>query len=389
MAICDEEGSKRVTKFNSIAVPQAILTADDCDSSLCVPWPLATWEECLALPLFEGGTMEFVVPSTTEPGCLMHVPLEGGEFVQVSLPNGIVAGDLVHMGKARAGGTWKIAKATTQFAFLLPDGSCPGDELTRELPDRTVISITVPEGSEAGELLVLKRPGAGDWVIDRLYVLPEVNSAAMPRPSEVVRGPYAAALQVIKDRGFLNELSLDSTSILQVSIPICGRFLEYPLLGDFVAKSCLPALPGARGARVVATESSDEYYYEWALAAKWFGEVRPEVSIQCCVRDLAEDPLHEAGLTIVLHPEVTHGGCWFAIVGSILRGARRGLCVFATFFEDEKDTLLNMIEMYREEGSTVHVLQNPYYDSHPLPESPASPRMRYLVVVSSGGSTST
>jgi len=128
----------------------------------------------------------------------------------------------------------------------------------------------------------------------------------------------------------------------------------------------------------LATEVSDSYLYDWAIAEKWFQGTHPQIQLQANVKDLAEDPLPEAGLTVGIHPEVTCGGCWFQIIGSTLRSGAGGLCVFATFYDYELQTLLNMVDMYKGDGSTVEVLENPYYQTS---ERPAPPPMCHVVLV--------
>jgi len=53
--------------------------------------------------------------------------------------------------------------------------------------------------------------------------------------------------------------------------------------------------------------------------------------------------------------------------------------VFATFYECEVQTLLNMVNMYRSESSTVEVIENPFYKVGE--EVPANPPMRYIMLV--------
>lgn len=295
--------------------------------------------------------------------------------MEIPLPEGAVAGDVLSL-THWPDRTWKVKRQSTTFAFVLPECQV-GDVLKREVPDGTVLSFVVPEGLEPGELVTLTLQ-EDEWALDKVYVLPDTE--AVPQQSESIVGPYVAALGVIRESGHLSRLPMDSNGILQVSVPFCGRFQEYALLGSFLAEACLP-LPGVKGIRVLGTEFLDRYYYDWAVAQKWYREHQPQLQLHLCVRDLAENPLPHAALTIGLHPEVTKGGCWFAIVGSVVRSTRGGLCLFATFFEDEVQTVLNMIDMYKSEGTTVEVVANPYYGNGAGLEGGVSPRMCHLILV--------
>merc|ERR1711933_129407 len=190
---------------------------------------------------------------------------------------------------------------------------------------------------------------------------------------EYVCGPYSAALQLVKGMPCLESIPVSRDGVLQVNVPFCGRFQEYVQLCDFVAEHCL-SRPGIRKAIIFGTEALDTYYYDWGLAQKWCSKVHPQIELNICVRDLSEDPLPMAGLTIGIHPEVTKGGYWFPIIGSLVKSTIGGLCLFATFYEDEMQTIINMINMYKSENSKVEVINNPYYDVHPTPEAGRAPR---------------
>merc|ERR1712232_1437051 len=127
-----------------------------------------------------------------------------------------------------------------------------------------------------------------------------------------------------------------------------------------------------RGIDILASEVSDAYSFPWAVASRWFSKIHPQIRLRMCVRDLAITALPIAGLTLAIHPEVTKGGCWFPIVGSVIR-SNGGLCVFATFYEEEMQTVLNMVDMYAVEDTEVEVLENPYY----MTATKENPDMRY------------
>ena len=170
----------------------------------------------------------------------------------------------------------------------------------------------------------------------------------------------------------------DDDGMLVVNVPFCGRFQEYAMLGNFLAEHCLPQL-GLRGARILGCDSLDCYYYEWAVAKRWFAEFHPQIEVQLQVRDLQHDPLPQAGLTIALHPEVTWGGPWFPIMGSVFRAAQSGVCLIASFFEDEVKTLKNMVDIYGDPTVECEEVSNPFYAS--TEGDLTSKRMRFLMLL--------
>mmetsp|Transcript_101298 Transcript_101298/g.315717 ORF Transcript_101298/g.315717 Transcript_101298/m.315717 type:complete len:377 (+) Transcript_101298:22-1152(+) len=358
-----------------IEVPQVVLGAVDADPSRHVPEPCASLAQCLELPPALR-RMNFRVPEGCEADCLLRLPSPGGgDCLELALPHGLAAGDAASALQS-ADGRWRVVRRPDRFAFLPPEGCEAGETLRLQLPDGTFLGFEVPEEA-LGNLVELRREGEA-WLLEQVCVLPEVGRT--PKQSEVLRGPYAAALELLSTGGHLQGLPVDGEGMLQVNVPFCGRFQEYCLLGDFIAEHCL-TLPGVRGARLLGVESLDSYYQEWAIAQQWFRRHHPGIEVHLLVRDLTEHPLPEAGLTIALHPEVTRGGGWFPIMGSVIRSARRGLCVIATFYEDEMRTALNMVDMYRTDGRTAKVVQNPYYERLPAGDAPPSERMRHLILL--------
>lgn len=320
-----------------------------------------------------GRAFEFRVPHGSDPDCKLCIPLDG-EDVQVQMPGNAEPGDVLCMAQ-RSDGSWRIVRKTTEFSFVLPTGCVPGENLSLKAPDGRSLLFPVPENTEPGNLVYLKKPDAGGWTFDKYCVMPEVDES--PEPLDWVSGPYASMLKLLNKKGYLSNVPLDEIGQLHVNIPFCGRFHEYAVLGDFIAESCL-SLPGVTGARIFCTEVVDKYSYDWARATRWYAKVRPGIRLETCVQDLTQDPLPHAGLTIGVHPEVTKGGYWFQIIGSILRSGAKGLCAFATFFEAEMKTLLNMVEIYRGEVVSVEVIENPHYEIH---TKPASPPLCYIVLV--------
>eukprot|EP00435_Cladocopium_sp_Y103_P010558 s305_g2.t1 len=185
---------------------------------------------------------------------------------------------------------------------------------------------------------------------------------------------YQAILDALKGKGYLDRLCPDESGVLNVGVPFCGHFHEYITLGNFLVKHRLE-MPGVEGFSIFGMELFDDYVRDWALAQRWLWRQQ----ISCCIEagDLAQDPTPRAQWVIGIHPEVTKGGPWFRIIGSLLHSCS-GLCTFATFYEEEKQTLLNMIDMYKVEGASVESFENPFYAANELGCHPA---MRFIVVV--------
>jgi len=219
------------------------------------------------------------------------------------------------------------------------------------------------------------RTAQSTWTFEQFTSLPALTD--LPEAPEWVAGPYAAALRQLKLQGCFDSLPLDTEGKLRVNIPFCAGFREFRTLGDFLADICT-GHPHCTGADVYATDVLEKYGYEWALAQRWYSKTYPRMRLQTRPTDLAQAPLPKAGLTVGIHPEVTKGSFWFPIIGSIVRSSSSGVCVLATFFEVEMETLKNMLNMYKSADSVVSVAENSYYDDH---EMPASPPLRYLVTL--------
>jgi len=366
--------------LRNIVIPQVVLGAGDSDATAYIPSPGASLEECDQQSASQK-TCAFKVPLGSSPGCIVQIPVQGG--VQLCLPDGAAPGDMLYLVQ-RLNGTWRLVRPTTDFSFLVPDVS--EDSLKFRLPDGTFMDFLVPEGVDADELITWKLQHVEEeylWGVDQVFVLPDIVD--MWSPPEVVCGPYGAALQLINDMGLGQKLPVDTHGILQVGVPFCGRFQEHRQLGNFLMDSCSSEV-GMHGAHIFGTDYLD-YYYDWGIAQKWLRRVCPSVDLQVRVSDLCEDTLPEVGLLIGLHPEVTKGGCWFPIMASAIRSVRSGLSMFATFYEEERDTLLNMIDMYKYDGSKVEVMENPYYIGRSVDEMPDTCPMRFLVLLAAGDVT--
>eukprot|EP00928_Gymnodinium_smaydae_P026624 TRINITY_DN20846_c0_g2_i2.p1 TRINITY_DN20846_c0_g2~~TRINITY_DN20846_c0_g2_i2.p1 ORF type:complete len:676 (-),score=157.92 TRINITY_DN20846_c0_g2_i2:13-2040(-) len=371
----ENAGAKQVVRTieRKVQVPIRVLTAKDCDTSRPLPLPEDDSSRAHA------DAFEFALPAGTEAGDILDIPLKGGEVVHVRAPVSASPGDRVRISK-RGDGSWRILKAPTRCAFVLPERpAAPEEKLRFNAPDGKVVALAFPEHARPGDMIQLQRVGMS-WTFDGLKVLPSVSE--IPRRPQTTRtGPLQGILDLLRSRGLLSRLPVDEAGTLHVSVPFCGALAEYQLLGDFLAEHCL-GLPAVRAVRVIATEVAESYHYDWHVAARWMASVHPQVRLETRVCDLAEEALPEAGLTLGIHPEVTWGGCWFQIIGSILRSGARGVCAFATFYDCEMQSLINMVDMYKSEGSEVDHVENPYYDNAPKPEPPP---MRHVVLVSSVG----
>mmetsp|Transcript_101068 Transcript_101068/g.286430 ORF Transcript_101068/g.286430 Transcript_101068/m.286430 type:complete len:435 (+) Transcript_101068:25-1329(+) len=368
-----DEPARTVVKEKLVPIPQVTLTADDYD-------PLQPGPPSTAAPTDR--LVEFGVPAGTLPGCTLVVPLTN-ETVKVTLPEHVRAGDPIHMCQ-RADGSWRISRKASKFSLVVPD-CAPGDTVRLQKgPDGFPISLEIPKNSEPGDILRLKRDKGTTWVFDgvqRVQTPVKEPAAYDLRNEQDLAGSYREMLNVLHAKiQSLKKLTMSESGVLRMNVPFCGRFYEYAVLGSFVATNLL-TLPGVAGARVVATELNDDYVISWAMAQRWFNAYQPGVQLEIYAMDLSQDPLPNADITIAVHPEVTKGGHWFPIIGSILRsGARGGLVLFATFYMAEAETLVNMVHMYANDGTYVEVIENPWYTKNELPSYPP---MRYLVVVSS------
>ena len=373
MADVNMAGTEHIkAKLCKIEVPQVVLGKDDCDASLPVPNP-GTWAECCSLPQ-PLRRLTFPVPMGSEEGCILNIPLQDGQLSK-ELPRGLSAGETALVVQ-RPDGQWRVLRKPKYFAFLLPAGATAGTAVKQQLPDGTFLHFDVPEGVGPGHLVELQSSG-NSWQLKQVVELTEVQR--IPAQTPTIRGPFLAALEFLHAQG-LSLVPADADGMLVVNVPFCGRFQEYAMLGNFLAEHCLK-MPGIKGVRVFAADSSDAYYYEWAVAKRWFAEFHPEIEVHLQVQDLQMDPLPRAGLTIALHPEVTRGGSWFQIMGSVIKASQGGVCLFAAFFQDEVATLMNMMDMYDETSREKQLVENAHWKSPVKGEQPPSKRMNFLVLV--------
>eukprot|EP00931_Biecheleriopsis_adriatica_P107244 TRINITY_DN81595_c0_g1_i1.p1 TRINITY_DN81595_c0_g1~~TRINITY_DN81595_c0_g1_i1.p1 ORF type:complete len:377 (+),score=81.76 TRINITY_DN81595_c0_g1_i1:36-1166(+) len=359
----------RQVRTVEIPIPVEVLTAADCPDR---------WAGLPSASPLTGKCISFKVPDGSVPGCILKVPTAEGT-VDAALPETCSVGDpMVIM--QREDLSWRASRKTTKLSFRLPRRP-PGTQLAFRVADGSKVVFAVPEHLEPGTLVVLKRDAdGGPWSYEGSQMLPAFTTT--PWQPEWATGQYRCILQTLKDRGYTKNLpSLHGA--LRVSVPFCGNFNEYATLGSFLAEHCLQGLDSAE---IFGLELSETCALNWAIAQQWFENTHPNIALEIRCGDLAEEVLPPADLTIGIHPEVTKGGCWFRIIGSIVRSSVGGICVFATFYEVEMKTLVNMIDMHKVEGTTVEVMENPFYENH---EKPPHAPMSYIIVVDSPLSTCT
>jgi len=348
-----------------VEIPTQVLDATDCEERWRLPPSLS--------PLTERA-LQFKVPPSAGPGSVLRIPVDASTTVPVDVPAYAVAGDVLRITQ-RKDGSWLVQRLLQEFSFLVPE-CAPGDVLKVPGPECRILSFPVPQGLGLGELITLKR-GEQGWTFDKVRTLPSIGSLQHPGASK--HGPYLELLNMLSTKGYTRGLPTGPDGTLHVNVPFCGRLHEYPILGKFLA-DILIAEPSLIGVQVLATEICSDYYYDWAIAERWYREYHPNITLKTFVTDLAEDPLPGAGLTIAIHPEVTKGGRWFQIIGSLIRSSKPGVCLLATFYEVEMQTVVNMVRMNMVEGAEIEVVENPYYSDQADLQHPP---MRYLIIVSS------
>jgi hypothetical protein len=286
--------------------------------------------------------------------------------------------------RQRADGSWRVSRKVAEFSFVMSNGA-PGSSMKLHSgPDGFPMVFTVPQHAEAGDIINLELANGTEWgfkstrkVGTPVEELPLFGQHA----AQGLAGCYEEILNVVRARvKSQGKLTMSNRGVVRVNVPLCGRFSEYAVLGNFVAKHLL-TMPGVSGARIVAADVNNDFILDWAMASRWFSKLQTKIELDCHAMDFLQDSLPKADITIALHPEVTKGGEWFPIVGSIIQSrSSGGVAVFATFYRVEAETVVNMVHMYKDDGTAVEIIENPWYASN---EAPPYPPMRYLVVVSS------
>lgn len=236
------------------------------------------------------------------------------------------------------------------------------------------MTFEVPQNAEAGDIISFQRKSGTEWVFDgttRVRTPIKEPTYYDHNTQTGLAGAYKEVLNFLHTKiRSMRKLTMTEDAIMRVNVPFCGHFYEYAVLGNFVADSIL-TLPGVKGGRIVATELSDEYSIDWAMAHRWFKAFQPSIQLEVYTMDLAQDPLPTADVTIAIHPEVTKGGAWFPIISSVIRsGSGGGLCLFACFYMAEAETVVNMVHMYADNDTYVEVIENPFYTQNEIPDYP-------------------
>ena len=321
-----------------------------------------------------GRRIEYTVPDGTKQDSLLTVRSEDGETILVPLPAGASSGDCLFL-MQRHDSSWHVGKKTTRFGFRLPPTSRIGDHLSLQMADGTKETFHISEGIQPGDVVFLERAADLSWSVSDISPLPEFDAA--PSQTDCVTGQYSGLLALLREKGFVQQLR-SQEGVLRVSVPFCGRLREHASLSDFLATHCLTC-PGLREASIYATDFLDSWVIDWAVAERWCERVHPNIRLRTRVGDLAQEQLPAADLVIALHPEVSTGGYWFRIIGSVVQSCAGGVFVFGTFYEMEMKTLCNMIDMYKSESAVVEVFDNPHYATHALDSS--MPHISFIVVV--------
>lgn len=354
------------TKIHQIEIPIEVLGADDCEPMFSKPPPL----NCRVV----GPSLEFPVPPGSGPGQLLDIQVgcEDQQVARIAVPHTAEVGDTILMSR-REDGSWRVVRKSTEHSFMLPACNA-GDHLRLYVPDGRTMIFPVPEGAEQDMLIrILYTEGSG-WSLDcaKEVALPHTSALAKV---DWVAGPYTRMLDLLQSGGYLECLA--GREEVRVSVPFCGHFHEFAVLGDFLSEHVL-SLPGVQRITLCTTEIAWQYVYKWSAAELWFRQNHPAIRMMSKVQDLAEDPLPEADLTIGIHPEATKGGRWFQIIASLLQSCSNGFLAFASFYEVEAQTVRNMVEMCKTPETTVEIVENPHY----LGEGTvAHPPIRYLVLV--------
>mmetsp|Transcript_110774 Transcript_110774/g.313417 ORF Transcript_110774/g.313417 Transcript_110774/m.313417 type:complete len:406 (+) Transcript_110774:83-1300(+) len=356
-----------------VAVPFVTLTAKDCDPRQAGPPPPAALTDRL---------VEVEVPEGSLPGCTLAVPVGRGARLEVALPEHATVGDTVQVCQ-RADGSWRVSKKATRFSFVMPEGGRPGDSMRLDRgPDGFPMAFQVPQDAWPGDIITLYLTREREWDVvgKRRVDTPDRTPLFYGQNDwDELASCYKEVLGTVRARVRSSRaLAGGGEGTVRVSVPLCGRFAEYAVLGNFVSEHLL-GMPGVTGGSILATGTDDQHLVDWAKAHRWFGKHLPRIQLETYAVDLSQDSLPEADITIVVHPEVTKGGAWFPTIGSIIRSrARGGLAFFATFYRCEADTVVNMVRMYAGAGTCAEVVGNPWYSRG---EVPTYPPMRYLVIV--------
>eukprot|EP00913_Durusdinium_trenchii_P020506 g19264.t1 len=310
-----------------IGVPVCTLTAADCN---------ARWRSLPQWRPLNGRRIQFQVPSLPDGGdnVMLQIPMPDGSKLEVPLPERCAEGDWLSLFQ-RADLSWKVVVKKKRFSFVVPKECQGGDVLTLSPSDQISLSFTIPENVEPYNVVTLAQEG-DEWAFAQCAVLPPFSET--PFQPDWTTGQYQQILNALKSKGYVDRLRPDPEGVLHVSVPFCGHFHEYVTLGNFLAESA-SAVPGVGKISVFGMELFDDYIRDWALAERYLWRKH---GIECRVEqgDLAEEPIPTAQWVIGIHPEVTKGGPWFRIIGSLLRS-----CTGSKLFFDFRSTSLKLLIM--------------------------------------------
>ncbi|CAK0834167.1 unnamed protein product [Prorocentrum cordatum] len=191
----------------------------------------------------------------------------------------------------------------------------------------------------------------------------------------------SALLGLLWERGALSALPVDGAGCLRVSSPFCHDYYEAPVLLPFLVDRLIEGGPGVKGIIAFGCDvnAQPRWWPAWeAWVAKHLG---PRVALQLSQQDLSTSAPPPAGLVLGVHPEITNGGPWPAILAHVLSSCLPGgLCVFVTFYTQEAEEAARVC---RGLGWSCEVLENPHYAG--LPASTSGTYMRYAVLARAGG----
>lgn len=205
-------------------------------------------------------------------------------------------------------------------------------------------------------------------------VAPSSTQIPLTRGPEDYVGPYEAMLQFLTERGVFVGLPKDAQGVLRVNIPFCSSILEMSSLVPFLTQTFLER-QGCKSVAISAADVQDQAD-TWSVLMRGVRQSCPNMSLHIRCADLAKESMPPAALILGIHPEAANEGPWQQIITNIVRGiVPGGLCVFATFFEFESETV---VQMCANVGAKAEVFANPYYDNHPCP---FSPYMRFIIVL--------
>lgn len=194
-----------------------------------------------------------------------------------------------------------------------------------------------------------------------------------PPPLPMWGDPYASMLEFLERSGFLQQLPLDASGRLRVSVPFCAGFMECQMLLPMLARLFLG--PGkTAGVSILGSDVEEFQGGNWAKKERYARRF-PNMDLQLRRMDLGREPLPPCGLTIGVHPEATRDKIWEEIFANIVRSMQDGgLLVIATYFEIEFQAVQSYCAPL---GVQFQVYENPYYKSHPVDRSPS---LRFILV---------